>query len=162
MPKKWELKSIHIIEWMDLIKERLMNVRQQKGFSSSPHARLQHTFEDINRYKMCSPCVLCYFCIYMRLFTMKLQLLIICSLLDLGSAWNQPSTCYMHAWDSFLPALQIMKKRLNSWQKIWTAMHSQQIQMLEAQLVNSNRQSEMKITELQAQLNTSFQILQGD
>ncbi len=40
--------------------------------------------------------------------------------------------------------------------------HSQQIQMLEAQLVNSNRQSEMKITELQVQLNTSIQILQAD
>ena len=34
--------------------------------------------------------------------------------------------------------------------------------MLEAQLINSNRQSEMKITELQVQLNTSIQILQAD
>ncbi len=26
---------------------------------------------------------------------MKLQLLMICSILGLGSAWNQPSTCYV-------------------------------------------------------------------
>ncbi|XP_064388048.1 uncharacterized protein LOC135336228 isoform X1 [Halichondria panicea] len=88
---------------------------------------------------------------------MKYQLLMICSLLGLGSPWNQPSTCYMRQTicsTNYKEAIEQLTDNIDG--------HSQQIQMLEAQLVNSNGQSEMKITELQVQLNTSIQILQAD
>ncbi len=88
---------------------------------------------------------------------MKYQLLMICSLLGLGSPWNQPSTCYVRQTicsTNYKEAIEQLTDNIDG--------HSQQIQMLEAQLVNSNGQSEMKITELQVQLNTSIQILQAD
>ncbi|XP_064387384.1 uncharacterized protein LOC135335766 [Halichondria panicea] len=88
---------------------------------------------------------------------MKYQLLLICSLLGLGSPWNQPSTCYVRQTicsTNYKEAIEQLTDNIDG--------HSQQIQMLEAQLINSNRQSEMKITELQVQLNTSIQILQAD
>ncbi|XP_064388047.1 uncharacterized protein LOC135336227 [Halichondria panicea] len=88
---------------------------------------------------------------------MKYQLLMICSLLGLGSPWNQPSTCYVRQTicsTNYKEAIEQLTDNIDG--------HSQQIQMLEAQLVNSNGQSEMKITELQVQLTTSIQILQAD
>ncbi len=88
---------------------------------------------------------------------MKFQLLMICSLLGLGSAWNQPNTCYVRQTicsTNYKEAIEQLTETLDG--------HSQQIQMLEAQLVNSDRQSEMKITELQVQLYTAIQMLQAD